>query len=599
MFLKNLENKDIEINIPLATGEESDYAPRGRHKNSKLRMVPLGGTEEIGMNMTLYIYEDGGKTYCIMVDCGVSFEEHPGSSVVMPDIKSLEIEGIVVNAVILSHGHEDHIGAVPYLFDMLKCPIYGTPFTMALVERKLQEAKKSDYELHAVNCGDSRTVGPFKIHWISVTHSIPDNAMLGIEVDKLKILHTGDWKLDDEPVVGAFTDEAGLKKFASTPVHALVCDSTNIHEEESALSEGDVGRTLMQLMKDTPTGRFVLTCFSSNVARMKSCFDAARVVGRKVVLLGNSLRKMSEVATELGFIDDADVIISEEEAKKMHPDKLMVICTGSQGEFGSALWKMTYKVQSSGALLDKGDTLVFSARIIDGKQKIVRAIINKLVERGVKVLHPWNSKDSGIHASGHPGQPDIETLWSWIKPKWIVPVHSEAEHRISHIAFAKSRGYNTFNVRNGTAIEIRQDGITSAGKFESGKLVFDGNRLIPDNHKIFSERDDLKINGFIMVSIAYQNKKIRCLISSWGVNDERVEEYDANSVDNKKKNNLNKAVRSAIENALNNFSAADFSTHEAQIRKKVVEVTKNVMERTIKKNPTIGVHIIGDKWRRP
>lgn len=571
-------------------------------ESGKLKLVALGGTEEIGMNMTLYIYEgsfgNGRDNFCIMVDCGVSFEEMPGANVVMPDIKSLEHEGIEIDAVVLTHGHEDHIGAIPYLASQLNCPIYGTPFTMGLVEKKLKDSSKNGSSiLHTVNLGEKRQIGPFDISWISVTHSIPDSSMLGIEVgekEKVRVLHTGDWKLDDDPIVGPKTDVEALKKFGDLGVDALICDSTNIHEEESALSEGEVAKTLKEMVSNTQKGRFVLTCFSSNVARVKSCFEAARAANRQVLVLGTALRRTLEVAENLGYVDDVDYI-TEDQARNFKPENLMIICTGSQAEFNSALWKMAHKVPNGGTLLDKEDTLVFSARVIDGRQKSVREAINKFVERGVRVLHPWNSKDMAIHASGHPGQPDIAALFSWVKPKCVIPVHSEAEHRISHLAFAKSKGYKAFNLKNGMMVDINREGIIKNKAIEHGKLVYDGSRLIPYNHEIFKQREELRNNGFVMITIGLKFKKVKCMVSSWGLNEKDRTEPSAENPNEKnpRKMSFNKKLRSDIERCISSFSSADFSMQEQMIRKKVIDTARNSIWQMIKKSPIIGVHLLG------
>jgi len=554
-------------------------------KNGVLRMVAISGTEEIGMNMMLYSYEyKNGKKYTILVDCGISFADLPGANVIMPNLYLLKQNGVKIDAVLLTHGHEDHIGAIPYVYDCLKVPMYATPFTHGLIDRKMKFIKKKDYLLEMVKCGETRNFGPFKVKWIATAHSIPDSAMLAIEVEGIRVVHTGDWKVDPNPVVGSVIDHQSLIEFGKKGVHALVADSTNIHETETSNSEGDVARSLKELVKNTKTGRFILTCFSSNIARVHSCIEAAKEAGRKVLVLGSSLKRSIEVATELGYVND-DWFVDEDEASQMSPSDLMIISTGSQGEENSALWKMANKMRTAGSVIEKGDTIVFSARVIDGRQHNVRAIINQLVERGVRVLHPWNSKSSCIHASGHPAQPDIAHLFDWVRPKCVIPVHSEAEHRISHIAFAKSKGYKTFNLKNGVVISIG-DEIQKLGILHCQRMAYDGNRLIGYESEVFKQRRTLNDNGVIVVSVGMKGRKPSCVVTSYGVYDKDAD------INHKKALTYSKQLKIDIERVLAGFASSDLTSQENIIRKKVNEVIRNAVWLQIKKNPIISCHIV-------
>lgn len=551
-----------------------------------LRMVALAGAEEIGMNMTLYIYENNqGEKYTILVDCGVTFDGMPGAGVVMPDINHLMEEGITIDAIVLTHGHEDHIGALPYLYNLLKAPMYATPFTCGLIASKMNYSKIKDYMLEKVKCGESRQIGPFNIKWIAMPHSIPDNAMLAIEVGDIRVLHTGDWKLDPDPIVGSAADYKSIEEFAKKGIHALISDSTNIHEEETAHSEGEVAASLKELICKTKRGKFVLTCFASNVARVHSCMAAAAAAGRRVLILGTSLKRSMEVAVDLKYIND-DLLISEEEAADLPAEQILIVSTGSQGEMNSALWKMANKSRMAGSVLEKEDTVVFSARIIDGHQHEVRVIINQLVERGIRVYHPWNSQDSCIHASGHPGQPDIAQLLEWSKPKFVIPVHADAEHRISHIAFAQSKGYKTFNLHNGVVIEITPNEIIKHGKIEHGRMAYDGNRLISTTSEIFKQRKEMNDNGVVIISIGLRNKKPTCVVTSYGVYDKVV---DFNT---KKNLSLSKQLKFDIERMLNDYTSSEFVQKENAIRSKVFDTARNTIWSQIRKNPMIGCHIV-------
>lgn len=559
------------------------------HKGSSggVKMVALAGTEEIGMNMTLYTYEDPitAKKFNLLVDCGVAFQNMPGAGVVMPDATHLVQEGINIDAIVLTHGHEDHIGAIPYLHNILQAPMYATPFTCGLINGKMRYNKIKDYELESVNCGESRQIGPFNIKWIAAPHSIPDNAMLAIEVAGVRILHTGDWKVDPNPIIGRTIDEESIREFGKKGIHALVSDSTNIHQEETANSEGEVAVSLKELVGKTKKGRFILTCFASNIARVHSCLEAAKAAGRKVLVLGTSLKRSMEVAVDLGYIND-DIVITEDEAGDFAPEQLMIISTGSQGEMNSALWKMANKSRTAGSIIEKGDTVVFSARVIDGRQHDVRTVINQLVERGVRVLHPWNSQDSCIHASGHPAQPDIAALLEWSKPQFVIPVHSEAEHRISHLAFAQAKGFKTFNLHNGVVIEITPNDIIKHGKVHHGRLAYDGNRLISSESEVFKQRREMNENGMVIVSVGFKNRKPHCVVTSFGVYDKSV---DYNT---KKNITLNKQLKYDIERMLSGFSSAEFVQKENSIKSKVFDIARNTIWGQIRKNPMISCHII-------
>jgi ribonuclease J len=581
-----------------------------KDSTGSLKIIALAGAEEIGMNMTVYTYEKaGGEAYSILVDCGVGFDSMPGAMVMIPDIRAIKELGLKIEAIIITHAHEDHIGALPYIYHYLQAPIYATPFTCGLLEKKFHYLKNRHYKtegidltqieevdkanlivgeevpkerkkkINQVRAGDTKKFGPFTIQWVNCTHSVPDSAMLCIETENgIRVVHTGDWKDDIDPLVGVPTDFETLAKFSQKGVHALISDSTNIHEELDAVSEGLVLESLKKLVKDTKTGKFVLTCFASNVARVKSSLEAAKEAGRKVLVLGTSLKKCIEVARELGYIDDS-MVIDEKEAKELAPEKVMIISTGSQAEEGSSLWKMAHKTLEAGSVLEKGDTLVFSARVIDGRQHEVRKVINKLVERGIRIIHPWNS-DSCIHASGHPTQPDIEKLIKLVNPKFVVPVHSEAEHRVSHIAFAKKLGYKAFNLRNGTIAEICQDEIKKAGTVKTGRIAVDGQRLISVTSDIFVKRKEISDNGFIMITVRLKGQSVgNLLISDYGV-------YDS-SDGKSKKDNLN-AIRAAL-NAL--LSGRSINIAEKETTKKaIVNEVKKVVNRSIGKNPIIGVH---------
>lgn len=584
--LKNMLNKEDGAFAVEKVGQKVQMSVDGQKKGC-LKMVPLAGAEEIGMNMTVYFYEKDGDRFAILVDCGVTFEDLPGASVSMPDLSVLEGAGIKIRAVIITHGHEDHIGAIPYLFDHLQVPIYATPFTASLIKKKLDYIRKKNYKIEIVNSGEFREVGPFKIQWINATHSIPDNTMLAIEVGDIRVLHTGDWKDDPTPLVGASTDFASIKKFASKGVHALVSDSTNIHQDNPAVSEVTVANSLKKLVLGCKKGKFVLTCFASNVSRIQGCFEAAREAGRKILILGTSLKKSVEIATDLKYIKN-ELLVSEEEANTMAPESLMILCTGSQAEENSALWKIANEMRSAGSSLEKNDTLVFSARVIDGRQRAVRKVINQLVEKGVRIIHPWNS-ESCIHASGHPSKPDVAKLLDTVKPFCVIPVHCEAEHRVSHIAFARSKGYTAFNLRNGVIINISKDGVSKVGAIETKKLVLDGARLVDESSGIFLKRSELNVSGMIAVSVGLKGKALVSMVSNIGVFDDKC--------DIKNKSTLNKHLKFELDRLLKTFSSSELMKKHSykyvnSMRLKIIATLKKYIWSSIKKNPIVNVQIL-------
>lgn len=552
-----------------------------------LKLVALAGAEEIGMNMTLYFFEKFGEKHAILLDCGVGFESLPGASVTMPNLKILDSLGVKIQAIIITHGHEDHIGAIPYLYDHLQVPIYATAFSAELIKKKFDYIRKKNFKIELVKAGESRNIGPFKITWINATHSIPDNTMVGIEVDGIRVLHTGDWKDDPAPVVGNVTDFDLIKSFSEKGVSALISDSTNIHEYNPAVSETTVANSLKQLVLGSKKGKFVLTCFASNISRIQGCLEAARAAGRKVLILGTSLKKSIEVSVNLGYIKN-DLLISEEESNSMAPEELMIMCTGSQAEDNSALWKIANELRSAGSSLERNDTLVFSARIIDGRQHAVRKVINKFVEKGVRIIHPWNS-ESCIHASGHPSRPDVSKLIDIVKPNFVIPVHCEAEHRVSHIALAKSKGYKTFNLRNGVVINISKEGVHKCAAIETKKLVLDGSRLVDESSDIFLKRIELNSSGIIAVSVALRGKNIISMVSNVGVFDDNV--------DVKNKVTLNKHLKIELERLLKSYAPSEFSKsgggkNVSILRSKIISNFKKYVWNTVKKTPIINVQIL-------
>jgi ribonuclease J len=632
LFFVNISNKVIKIGknqINCATrrrryvdtikNQKKSHAISEKLNASNIMMCAVSGSEEIGMNMTVYSYESNKKTFTVLVDCGTNFMEVIGATVVMPDLPALIDKGLKIDAILITHGHNDHIGAIQYLHKYIpEIPIYAPPFACKLIEKQFKEMTARGYktplQLHYVELGSTLQFGPFSVKWVATTHSIPDSAMLAIEAtgwpeenikqeDRVRVLHTGDWKIDPDPIIGKHFDAEGLAEFGKRGVHALVGDSTNIHQKNRARSEGEVAASLCELITKTKTGKFVLTCFSSNVARIKSCIAAARVAERKVLLLGTSIKKSIEAAQELGYIDDKDLatFVNEESIDTLDANQLLIICTGSQGEENSALWKMANRMRTIPCSLDKGDTVVFSARVIDNRQTAVRNVINSFVGHGVRVLHPWNSQDSVIHASGHPAQEDIKELLGLIKPRCVIPVHGELEHKAAHINFVtkldiegKKDRIEGVNVSNGEMIAITQTSIVRLDKhLKCNRLIYDGARLISDKSQIFTQRKDISENGIIVLSIAYRGTRSHTMMSTFGLFDRvMINPSQEEESQSKPQRDLSKELKSEITKWIKKYTQQDFTQQGSAAKRELVNFTKKWVNTNIGKNPYIACHVL-------
>ena len=391
----------------------------------ELLFVPLGGVGEIGMNLSLYFFQ--GKW--IMVDLGVSFGEGlPGIEAVMADPSFIVDHREDLLGLVITHGHEDHIGAIPHLWAQLKCPIYATPFTAELVRRKMEEAGLArdlakDAKLKIIPLGGQFELGPFGFEYVGMTHSIPEANALVIRTSAGTILHSGDWKIDPKPLVGKTSDLDRLAEIGNEGVTALLCDSTNVFKAGTAGSEEDVRGVLHDLVKQCP-GRVVVTCFASNLARVQSAAEAGRAAGRKVALVGRSLWRMDECARATGYWRNMPEFLGDEDAMELPPHKVMLICTGSQGEPRAALSRIAAGIHPSVAL-DEHDTVIFSSRVIPGNEKAIYALQDRLVRLGLNVI---SEEDHPVHVSGHPGRDELTEMFRLVRPQILVPVHGELRH---------------------------------------------------------------------------------------------------------------------------------------------------------------------------
>ncbi|TAE34578.1 MAG: ribonuclease J [Alphaproteobacteria bacterium] len=466
------------------------------YKN-KLLFVPLGGSNEIGMNLNLYYLN--GKW--LMIDLGIGFvdDHYPGVEIMVPDIEFIVERKKDLVGLVLTHAHEDHLGAVPYLWDELQCPIYATKFTASVLKRKLQSngPLPAKFPLHEVEIGSEFKVGPFTLDLIPLTHSIPEMQAVAIKTPQGVVMHTGDWKLDEEPLVGPVSDEATLKRYGDEGVLAMVCDSTNVFVKGESGSEARVRATLTEQIAKHK-GRVFVATFASNIARVESVLYAAKACGRSVVLAGRSLWRMVESAQESGYLLDAPDLISEKEANKLSRSEVLVLCTGCQGEPKAALTKIVTQTHPSLRIASE-DTVFFSSRVIPGNETKVRWLHNQLINQGVTVV---TDKDDFIHVSGHPARDELKRMYDLVRPAIAVPVHGESLHIREHALFASQLGVQeTVEPYNGAVILLERNGARIVDRVESGYYGLDGTTLIPLNSPIIKMRRRLRESGHITVSL--------------------------------------------------------------------------------------------------
>ncbi len=468
-----------------------------------LVFLPLGGAGEIGMNLNLYGYGVEDDRQWIMIDLGVTFgdETTPGVDIIMADPQYILDRKDKLLGLVLTHGHEDHIGAVPYLWPELDCPIYTTPFTAALVQRKFDEVGLFDVPLNIVPLGGSIELGPFGLELISLTHSIPEPNAVAIETPLGTILHSGDWKIDDDPLIGELTDEKALKTLGDEGVLAIVCDSTNAMTEGISGSEGEVRRNLAELVKDME-GRVVITAFASNVARVATAAHVAQVTDRHLVLVGRSMHRIVAAARETGYLDDFPTLVDERDAGYLPPEKVLYLCTGSQGEPRAALSRIATGTHPN-ISLESGDAVIFSSRIIPGNEKSIFALQNDLAALGVDI---HTEKDNDIHVSGHPCRDELTRMYQWVRPEISIPVHGELRHLQAHAGLAGDiQVPNIFLAPNGTMVRLAPGNPDIIDHVQSGRLHLDGEILLSSDDEVLKERKRIGYAGFISVVLVVES----------------------------------------------------------------------------------------------
>jgi ribonuclease J len=472
----------------------------------ELVFAPLGGVGEIGMNLSIYGFGPERRRTWLAVDLGVAFgseELLPGVDLIMPDVRFLAEERQNLAGIVLTHAHEDHFGALIDLWPRLRVPVYATPFTAALFEAKrLGEPGAPEIPIKVLPLGARFTLGPFDIELVSVAHSIPESNALIIRTPLGTVLHTGDWKIDPTPVLGAPTDEAKLRALGQEGVLALVGDSTNAVREGRSPSEADVAKVLAELVRSAP-GRVAVTTFASNVARIRSAALAGFAAGREIVVIGRAMERVIQVARETGYLDGIGDFRGTDVYGYLPPEKVLALCTGSQGEPRAALARIALD-EHPDVSLAKGDRVIFSSRTIPGNEKPVGRIVNGLVRQGVEVI---SDRTHLVHVSGHPRRAELADMFSWVKPRIAIPVHGEALHLAEHAALARSLGVPaTIVCQNGDLIKLAPepagiiDEVPAARLYKDGKLVVDG------AGRTVTLRRRLAYNGMVSVALALTEK---------------------------------------------------------------------------------------------
>jgi ribonuclease J len=462
---------------------------------NELLFLALGGSGEIGMNVNLY----GCQGKWLMVDLGMTFADadYPGVELVLPDLKFIEERRADLLGIVLTHGHEDHIGAIPYLAADLGVPLYATPFTAALIREKLQEeGLLQDVQVKVIEIGGDLRLDPFCLRFVPLAHSIPEGNALIIETPHGKVFHTGDWKLDEFPQIGDPADANALIKVGDEGILALVCDSTNVFQNEASGSEEEVREGLDKVIGEAE-GRVLVTTFASNAARLRTLGQVARDTGRRVCVAGRSLDRILRVAKSVGYLTDFPETIDFETAMSLPRRDVLIIATGGQGEVRAALARIAFGQHKIS--VTEGDLVVFSAKQIPGNEIAIGRIQNELAVRGVQMI---TDRQANVHVSGHPGRPELAAMYRWIRPQIIVPVHGEMRHLVEHARFARGCGVPQSIVqKNGDVVRLAPDGPKKTDEAPVGELVLDGDVILPGGGSTMNERRRLSFGGIVTVAV--------------------------------------------------------------------------------------------------
>ena len=549
-----------------------------KKKADGLLFIPIGGCTEIGMNLYAYIYND----QWILVDMGMGFDNELGRELLVPSPETLIKNKSKIKALFITHSHEDHIGAIPYLWPMIECPIYGRSFAIEMIRDKLQQFNlEQKVPLVKISAEKKISVGDFSVELIPVAHSIPESSALAISTLDGVVIHTGDWRLDEEPVLGPKTDEAKLKEYGDKGVLALVCDSTNVFRDIRYGSEKDVRKNLVEIVKKHKKNRILVTCFASNLARLETCFIAAKESGRQLVVAGRSLKKIERIARLAGYFQKIPPFLEDRKINSMDPNKVLIVCTGSQGEQTSALSKIaegTHKFIK----LQENDVIIFSSRVIPGNELAVLGIQNAIVKRQIEII---TDVDCEIHASGHPSKEELRHLYSLVKPSYLIPVHGETMQLYKHAEIAKEYGIkNVIIPQDGCVIKLSEGSSKIVDQVDVGVLAVDGNKLIPIDGVVYKQRKALSINGSVSAIIKYRRGSIKMTdMTSYGVFEpSEQEEFE----------DLKSDIASEIKLSLENISKGKASAKD--IQSAVEKIIRTAFVDIRGKKPVVFVHVVED-----
>ena len=547
-------------------------------ETGELAFLPLGGTGEIGMNLNLYRWREGKNEKWLAVDCGIGFggSELPEVEVMMADPAFIADRKDKLVGLVITHAHEDHIGAVAWLWPRLKCPVYCTPFAAAVLRRKLAEnGLANQVKVNVIPTGGSFEVKPFGLRFLRMAHSIPEAQALVIDTPAGTVLHTGDWKLDANPLVGPPTDEAALAALGEKGVLAIVCDSTNAMVEGHSGSELDVRRTLSALIRDL-RGRVAVTCFASNVARMESVALAAQDAGRSVAIVGRSLRNMDAAARECGYLKTLPPFLTEDDIDDVPDDNILLLITGSQGEARSALSRIS-RDDHPRVSLGEGDTVIYSSRMIPGNERAIGTVQDNLVRRGVRLM---TDDDHLVHVSGHPARDELRRMYRLVKPRFSVPVHGEWRHLSAHAELAREAGAIPFMMEDGDIITLSPGRPEITDSAPVGRLVLDGTRLVPLKGEVMAARRRMLFNGIVVASVAVdQSGKVlgRPKVSAPGLLDPEDAETDR--------------VADDFAESLRDLPA-NLRRDDAALQDAARSALRRTLGRKLGKRPMVDVHLI-------
>ena len=547
------------------------YSPK-----DELLFSAIGGIGEIGMNF--YIYGTQGKW--IIVDLGITFgnDDTPGIDIILPNPEFIKKNKKDLLGIIITHAHEDHIGAVPYLWSQLECPVYSTPFASAILKRKITELKIKKNFVKTISLDSTLKLGPFTIDIISTTHSIPEPNAIAIKTKFGNILHTGDWKIDPNPLVGKSFNTKKLQNFGNNGVLAIVSDSTNANVNGHSRSEQTLRESLVKIVSQLKN-RVAITSFASNLARVETFGYVAEKTGRVAALCGRSLWTMYQAALDTGYLKKTRPFLDEKEIIGLPKDQTLLICTGSQGEPRAAMSRIS-KDEHQNIFLEEGDTVIFSSKVIPGNETSIMKVQNSLRERNINII---TETDKFVHVSGHPHREELKKMYSWIKPSIVIPVHGEYHHLKGNIEVAKECGIKKgLILKNGLLVKLAPDKPKVLGSVTTGKLILDGKNIIPLNEEAIKHRKKMLYNGTLLISLAIDIKKkisTKPIISSKGFfNDEVIKIF---------KNDFNRIIFKLIKNSIRGHKIK-----ENEIRDKIESYCRKFFKRKLNTRPVFEIHII-------